>query len=136
MNEPLVLVDSSVWIHFLRSGPGDPHYAPMVALLKGARVATNWLVRIEVLSGTPTEDSYRMRDADLAALRQLDLTDAVYQSASALRWQLLRRGATIPVVDTLIAACAIYYGCSLLHDDRHFRLLARHTPLKLHPLRT
>ena len=133
MNEPMVLVDSSVWIHFIDRGPADPFYAPMVALLKDTRVATNWLIRIEVLSGTLTEDIYRMRDVDLSALRQLELTEAVYQSASVLRWQLLRRGATIPVVDTLIAACAIYYGCSLLHDDQHFRLIARHAPLRLHP---
>lgn len=135
MSEPLVIVDSSVWIHFLRS-PTDPPAAPLVALLKDARVATNWLIRIEVLSGALTAEEYRGFDDDISMLVQLPLTDAVYQSASTLRWQLLRSGVTIPVVDTLIAACAIHYGCSLLHDDQHFRLIARHAPLRLYPLRT
>ena len=133
MSEPLVLVDSSVWIRFWRNGSANPLCESVVALLKQERVSTNWLIRIEVLSGTPTEEIYRARDADFAELRQIELMNAVYQSAAALRWQLMHRGITIPVMDTLIAASAICHGCELLHDDEHFRLIARHAPLRFHP---
>ena len=136
MSEPLVLVDASIWIRYFRGHPADPQCALLISLIQQQRPVTNWLIRLEVLSGTLDEETYRIRDADFAELRQLELTDTVYQSASALRWQLQRRGVTIPVVDTVIAACAIQYDCALLHDDQHFRLIARHAPLRLHPAKT
>ncbi len=135
MRKRLVLADSSVWIHFLRTG--DPHPSALIlqTLLRQDLIATTWLVRLELLSGAPTEDAYRILDADLAALRQLALTHALFQEASLLRWQLQRKGIIVPVVDSLIAACALHYDCALLHDDRHFRLIARHAPVRLYPLR-
>ena len=134
MRKRLVLVDSSVWIHFLRTGDAHPTALTLQALLRQDLVATTWLIRLELLSGTPTEEAYRVLDADLAALRQLALTDTLFQAASLLRWELHRKGVVVPVVDSLIAACAISYDCALLHDDRHFRLIARHAPLRLHPV--
>jgi len=135
MPDQLVLVDSSVWIRFFRARGAEPASTLLEQLLLEKRVATNWLVRLELLSGAPSEEAYQSLDADLAALHQLPLTDAAFQAASALRWQLHRKGLVTPVVDSLIAACAIYYGCALLHDDQHFRLIARHTPLHILPLR-
>ena len=108
----------------------------VAALIGQKRATINWLIRIELLTGALTAESYRELEGDLSALRQLELTNVVFQTACVLRWQLQRRGVTIPLVDVLIAACAIHYDCTLLHDDHHFRLLARHTPLKLYPLHT
>ena len=133
MPKRLVLVDSSAWIHFLRTGDSHPTALALQTLLRQDLVATTWLIRLELLSGAPTDEAYRLLDADLAALRQLALTDALFQSASRLRWELHRKSVVVPVVDSLIAACAISYDCALLHDDRHFRLIARHAPLRLHP---
>ena len=131
----LVLVDSSAWIHFLRHGDSHPIATLLKTLLQQDMVAAIWLIRLELLSGTSTEEAYRALDADLAALHQLALSEALFQAASVLRWQLHRHGVVVPVVDSLIAACAIYYGCALLHDDQHFRLIARYTPLHILPLR-
>ena len=134
MRKRLVLVDSSAWIHFLRTEDSHPSALTLQTLLRQDLVATTWLIRLELLSGTPTEEVYRVLDADLAALRQLALTEPLFQAASWLRWQLHRKGVVVPVVDSLIATCALHYDCALLHDDRHFRLIARHVPLRLYPL--
>ena len=132
MRKPLVLVDSSIWIPFLRSRTADPSADLLSALLRDKRVATNRLIRLELLSGTATHQAYELLDADLAALHQLPLTEKVFHAASLLRWRLHRKGASIPVFDTLIAACAIFYDCPVLEDDAHFRLIAKHAPLHLH----
>ena len=135
MRKRLVLADSSAWIHFLRTGDLHPTALILQTLLRQDLIAINWVVRLELTSGTPTEEAYRALDADLTALRQLAMTGALFQAASLLRWKLHRKGLVIPVVDSLIAACAIYYDCALLHDDRHFRLIACHVPLRILPLR-
>ena len=134
MSKPLVLADSSAWIHFLRHGDTHPIAILLKTLLQQDIIATTWIIRLELLSGTPTEEAYRALDADVAELRQLHLTDSLFQAASVLRWQLQRKGLVIPVVDCLIATCAIFYHCTLLHDDRHFPLIAQHMPLRLYPV--
>ena len=134
MRKRAVLVDSSIWIRFLRHATPDPACDLLTSLLRQKLVTTNWLIRLELLSGAPTEDAYHALDADLAALRQLPLTEPLFQAAGVMRWRLHRKGVIIPVVDSLIAACAIHYDCALLHADRHFQLLARHTPLTLQPV--
>ena len=133
MTKPLVLADSSAWSHFLRQGDSHPSGILLKTFLQQDVVATTWIIRLELLSGTPTEEAYRALDADVAELRQLPLTDPLFQAASALRWRLQRKGIAIPVTDCLIATCAIFYDCALLHDDRHFPLIARHAPLRLYP---
>ena len=130
MPEPLILVDSSIWIHFFRSRTADPTCALLESLLQAKRVATTWLIRVELLSGAPTKAAYDALDADLAALPHLEMTDAVFQLAGALRWHLHRKGTVVPVVDSVIAACALHYECALLHEDKHFRLIAKHVPLQ------
>jgi predicted nucleic acid-binding protein len=128
-----VLVDSSVWIRFFRTRTPDPTCSLLETLLQQKRVATLWLIRLELLSGTSTPDAYAALDQDLAALRQLALTDELFRAAGQLRWQLARQGVTVPLVDSVIAACAIVYDCLLLHDDQHFTAIARHAPLRIHP---
>lgn len=77
-----------------------------------------------------SDREYRDLADSLEALRELDLTPEVWERAASLAFRLRRRGATVPHVDALIAAAAIHYGYTLLHDDRHFVLIARHEPLR------
>ena len=129
-----VLIDSSIWIRFLRAPAHDTIGALLESLLRQKLVATNWLIRLELLSGTVTTEAFEALDADLAALRQLPLNEPLFQAAASLRWKLHRHGTVIPVVDSLIAASAIQYDCALLHDDKHFRQIARHAPLRFYPI--
>jgi predicted nucleic acid-binding protein len=47
-----------------------------------------------------------------------------------LGYDLRRAGLTIPTVDIMIAALALEYDCLLLHADRHFEQIAKHSPLQ------
>jgi predicted nucleic acid-binding protein len=133
MRKRLVLVDSSIWIRFFRTRTPDPTCSLLETLLRQKRVAILWLIRLELLSGTTTPEAYDALDRDLAALRQLALSDELFRAAGRLRWHLGRQGVTVPIVDSVIAACALVYDCLLLHDDQHFTLIARHAPLRIHP---
>jgi len=55
-----------------------------------------------------------------------------YEEAAALYRTCRRHGETIRVqIDCLIAAVAIRSDAAVLHNDRDFEAIARHTPLRL-----
>ena len=129
----MVLVDSSAWIEFFLHFQHEPTH-PLHALGEEQRLATNWVIRVEILTGVKDEVAYAQLDKELRALRQLPLTEDVWERAARLRWELRRRGVRVAVPDMVIACCAIEYECELFHLDHHFDVIAHHAPLKLYRL--
>lgn len=126
----MILVDTSAWIEFLRE-TGSEACEEVQALIAEGRVATCEAVRMEVLAGARD-------DRDLDNLRRL-LGRAVavptrpgdYDEAAALYNRCRRQGATVrSLVDCLIAAVAIRVGVAVLHSDRDFETIARHSRLE------
>ncbi|MFE7559860.1 PIN domain-containing protein [Kitasatospora sp. NPDC057500] len=60
------------------------------------------------------------------------MPDDVWRRVRALRFTLAESGAHRPagVVDLLLAATALHHGLTVLHYDRDFETLAKHTELK------
>lgn len=131
MSERLVLVDSSVWISHLL-GRGGIHARALDDLLLDNRVAINAVIRVELLTGARDETQYAELEGALDGLHFLELTAAVWRRAERLRFQLKRQGTLVPLPDTVIACCALIYGCELLHADRHFDRIAHAAALKIH----
>ena len=131
MSDRLVLADSSAWVsHF--TGQGHRASAAISELLRAHRVAVNEVIRVELLTGAKDEAQYAELDDALRGLHLLPITGAVWGRAERLRFELRRKGHVVPVADALIASCALLYDCELLHADRHFDLIARLTPLRIH----
>jgi predicted nucleic acid-binding protein len=60
-----------------------------------------------------------------------------YEAAAELYQACRRRGATVrELIDCLIAAVAIREPAAVLHNDRDFETLARHTRLRVERCRT
>jgi predicted nucleic acid-binding protein len=58
-----------------------------------------------------------------------------YDAAALLYRQCRRQGETVrKLIDCLIAAVAIRAGIAVLHNDRDFDVLARHTELQVAPV--
>ena len=127
-----VLVDSSVWIAFLRDS-GGPEVDLLEQLIDERRAATTDVVLLEVLAGTTDEErAARLRRflAGAELLRQESPADA--EQAAALYRACRRAGETPrPLIDCLIAAVALRHDVPLLHRDRDFTVLAQHTDLRL-----
>ena len=132
MSNPLVLVDSSAWIAHLTDQPSEIASEIADILLPAHRAAINAVVRIEVLTGASNEAQYTELEERLSGLPFLGLTESVWRLAERARFELRTKGVLISVPDIVIAACAIAYGCELLHLDRHFDLIAKHAPLKIY----
>lgn len=126
----MILADTSSWIEYLRGTGSAVHVELRNHLVAGAARVTEPVV-MEVLAGARTEAHGRqlrslLARADLVRCESQDFVEA------AFLYRLCRaNGVTIrSQVDCLIAAIAIRAGIPILHHDRDFEALARHTPLK------
>jgi predicted nucleic acid-binding protein len=127
-----VLVDSSVWIAYLRDS-GGPELELLEQLIGEQRAATTDVVLLEVLAGTTDEErAARLRRflAGAELLRQQSPVDA--EHAAAL-YRACRRAGETPrsLNDCLVAAVALRHGVPVLHQDRNFTVLTAHTDLRV-----
>ena len=127
-----VLVDSSVWIAYLRDS-GGPELELLEQLIGQHRAATTDVALLEVLAGTTDEERAGQLQRFLAGadlLRQQSPVDAEY--AAAL-YRACRRAGETPRSpnDCLVAAAAPRHGVPALHRDRDLTVPARHTDLRV-----
>ncbi len=127
----MILVDTSAWIEFLRD-TGSP-VCLLVDELLDSDVVTCDVVQMEVLAGGRDETHLRLLQRMLARPVLLPTYRTDYSDAAALYRRCRRQGATIrSLLDCLVAAVAIRNGVPVLHDDRDFVALARHTDLQVY----
>jgi len=132
----MIVVDSSAWIEFFR-GTGSPTHVRLRELLDGRRgeVAVTEVVLGELLAGEADERAARRVRDQLVTFRMLRLRGVHdFELAAALYRTCRERGEAVRnLADCLVAVPAIRAGATLLHADRDFEKLARHTPLRLEP---
>lgn len=129
MTNEVVLADTSVWIHFLR-GSGAQFQNRMVPLIMADKLAITPVIIMEILRGAKSQKEYDKLSEDLAALRRFEVSEKVWERASKLGYMLRQKGVNAPLTDTLIATVTIENNALLLHDDRHYELIASVTPLR------
>jgi hypothetical protein len=128
----VILVDTSAWIELLRATGHPAHVTLRHHLERRSPVATTEPVIMELLAGTGTDGELKKLRARLLALPRLPVRGlADFESAAALYRRCRRRGATVRrLIDCLVAAVAIRESATVLHNDRDFDVLARHTRLR------
>ena len=125
----MILIDTSAWVEFLRGTESATH--KRVRGLLDDEIATCEAVRMEVLAGARSERHRHEIGRLLARARTLETLSVDYDVA-AVTYRSCRRGGESPrsLVDCLIAAVAIRAGVALLHADRDFDVIARHSRLE------
>ena len=124
-----MIADSSAWIEFLRDTDSDV-CNEMDRLLRGGELFTCDAIRMEVLAGARDELHLRRLEGLLARSRLVPTESRHYTTAAALYRSCRQQGETVRrMLDCLIAAVAIDADLPVLHADRDFDVLARHTPL-------
>ena len=127
------LIESSAWIEFLRD-TGSPICNRVDELLAGSAdgIVICDAVRMEVIAGARDDSDLAVLTDPLARATTIPVQTADYDDAAALYRHCRRRGETVrKLLDCLIAAVAIRAGIPVLHNDRDFDVLARHTDLQL-----
>ena len=121
-----LLVDTSAWIVSFRKAGHDRVKATLVAALDSRSVVTTNIVVLELLQGCRNKNEYAAMQARLTALEILPVSDIVWSLSYTTGFELRRKGMTVPTIDIIIAAIAKIHNCTLLHHDKHFRILSKH----------
>ncbi|WP_223622989.1 PIN domain nuclease [Microbacterium sp. EST19A] len=132
----MILVDSSVWISYLRDD-GTPVVDTLDALLSaGAEVATTEPILMELLAGARKAQELTRVEALANGLPTVPVEPVTdFRNAAALYRASAMNGHPIrSMTDCLIAAIALRRDVPLLQRDRDFTYLAEISPLRLHPL--
>ena len=127
----MILVDSSVWIEFLRGR--------MQRLETGAfrQFATCGPILQEVLQGLRAGAASSKFEEKMRSLPCLSdpLPAGLFFEAAEIYREGRRKGRTIrSAADCLIAAIAIENAIPIWHTDRDFDTIAEYTPLRISPL--
>jgi len=133
----MYLVDTSVWIDFIRGKPGTAVERLRAILTTEQAAGISPVIYQEILQGSESEQRFnQFRDyfKELSFYHPKDLTDS-YAQAAYLYFSCRRKGITIrSTIDCLIAQTAIEHNLILLHSDKDFPRIAQVvSALKLYP---
>jgi predicted nucleic acid-binding protein len=129
----VILPDSSAWIEYLR-GTGSATHVRLRALVRdGADLVTTDPVVLELFAGARSNAEQDRIGTLLTACRMrppLGLVDQL--DAAALFRHCRDHGETVrSLADCVIAVVAMDLGAAVLHRDRDFDAIARHTSLAI-----
>ena len=127
----MILVDSSVWIDYLR-GTQAPHTDRLDELLARQPLAIGDLMLAEVLQGCRSEREAERVQAELMQLELVVIGGVQVSVETARNFRRLRAlGVTVrKTIDGLIATRCLLDGFELLHHDRDFDAFERHLGLR------
>jgi hypothetical protein len=131
----VILVDTSVWVAFIRGQDTAAVQRLRAGLERGVPPAITPVIYQEILQGAADEKAFRDYRAYFGGQQFLHSADPVasHERAARLYFECRRAGATVRSSnDCLIAQAALEHDVPLLHDDRDFDAIARVAPaLKL-----
>ena len=122
-----LVIDTSSWISWL-GGAGSPLVEPA---LEDGLVHLPPVVAAELLSGRLSTRHRRELQGLLDDLPLVEADRAHWYRVGRLRSGLRAAGLSVSTPDAHVAQCALDLGAELLTEDRIFRALARHAPLRL-----
>lgn len=134
----MYLVDTSVWVDYLRGNDTRPVQALKNMLAGEQVVGVAPVILQEVLQGADSDERFekwRQYFTGLCCYVPGDLSTSCIEAARL--YQTCRRAGKTPRSsnDCLIARIAIEHELILLHDDRDFEAIAAATPaLRLYPI--
>ena len=117
----MVIIDTTVWVDFLR-GLSNPETEWLDAELDRQRLGVTDLIVCEVLQGVRDEAAARDVERQLLKLQVFETGTIALAREAARNYRFLRtRGHTVrKTIDCLIATFCLHDGHSLLHRDRDF----------------
>lgn len=128
-----LLFDTSIWIDYFNGKINSSTDLLAKYLLDGASLVICPVIVMEVIEGIRNDAVYEQTMDAMMALPKLEIDpyDAALGAAELYR-NLRKKGVTIRKSnDCIIAYYAIYFNIPILHNDRDFDAIARHTKLKI-----
>ena len=126
-----ILVDTSIWIDFFRDAD-LPTSETLDRLLELRLVCTTDVIRAEIIPGARTDREFRRLLEYFGALPSISAGPDFWNEVIQNRYLLNRKGVSgIGIPDVMVATVALEHQKLLYSKDHHFRLIARHLPLRV-----
>ncbi len=128
----MTLVDTSAWVEFLRATGSGTHRAVHRLLDADEPAHTTDVVVMEVLAGARDDDHLHRLRGLLARCEHVPVEGLDdFEAAAELYRGCRAAGDTVrALTDCLVAVVALRASLTVLHADRDFDVLARHTGLR------
>jgi len=126
-----ILVDTTVWIDFFR-GVDTEKTQKLEALIQARQdICCCGFVLTEVLQGIKNEKELVSTKRLFEGLVYLESDRSTFELAATIYRELRTKGTTIRnSIDCLIAATVIQHGVSFLENDRDYKFIDQHYPLR------
>lgn len=119
----MILVDTSSWIHFLRSKGNEEVRKRVASALTDGEACWCPMIRLELWNGAQGQrESAVLRDLE-RGIAELAIDDDVWAVSFDLGRRARAKGISVPATDILIAACALRYGATIETCDSDFDML-------------
>ena len=128
----MVLIDTTVWVDFF-SGHPLPHVVALQAMIEDDEdLCICGVILTEVFQGIRSDADYRKTKEYFESLILLPMRKVTFERSASLYRSLRKKGVTIRTpIDCMIASVAIEHDIALLHNDRDFEQIAKHSKLKI-----
>ena len=113
-----LLVDSSIYIDFLRCGTDIRLH--LVSPLRQGILYNTGIIRAEVIRGMKSPKTRDGMNEFFDIVPEIPADARLWQHVSDLGWRLGRSGKWPPITDIAIAAAALRIKATLITTDRHF----------------
>ena len=124
-----VLVDSSIWISYFRSGEREE---VLDFLIEENVIVTNELILAELVPFLKLQNKKRLIEL-LYSIEQLPLS-IDWKNIITLQTKALKSGINgVGIPDLIIAQNAIEKGAYVFSEDKHFKLLSEVSRLQIYP---
>jgi predicted nucleic acid-binding protein len=118
------LVDTSVWIEFLRpSGSKEIQRRLQPLIRAGSTAVTEWVI-LELMTGLRSNERASTLLDRFQAIEFLSLPQGGWQTTWNLAARLRKKGISVSAADLLIAAVATSHDATLVHCDSDFESIA------------
>lgn len=131
MKDRKVLVDTSAWILSFRGKGHEDLKTCLKEAIDANRAVVTPLIILELLQGCRTKKEYENLRLKLESLENCTLSESGWERLYSFGFSLRRKGLTLPTIDILIAFLATENDYILLHHDRHFRMIAEKSALRV-----
>jgi len=126
-----VIIDTSVWIESFRPQCDKALAHHVKELILSEQVLIPGIIKTELLRGTKNKKEYDRLNELLKGLEYLPVSEGFWEKLSVFSFELFRKGVTVPLIDTYIALLCIENNISILHNDKHFDLVAKKSRLRI-----
>lgn len=119
----MFLIDSSVWIEYLRLKGSAKIKEKVRDLLELGEVVSCAIVIVEILRGSKNKRDFDELYDSFCSLPQIPINEEVTERASKWGFEMDRKGKIVSTTDLIIASVA-YKKARLLHIDNDFKTIA------------